>query len=74
MDTDALRCRLLPPFHHDWKIVEDIEQEREAPFAGAWGVARYDPTEQRFREYHLRCARCGREDWRRHTDAPAWVR
>jgi hypothetical protein len=22
----------------------------------------------------LRCARCGKETWMRHTDAPMWVR
>jgi hypothetical protein len=67
-------CLLRPPFRHDWKLVESIEQEREAPFVGARGMARYDPTQRRFREDHMRCARCGKETWRRHTDAPMWVR
>lgn len=71
---DTLRCLLVPPFHHDWKIVENIDQEREAPFVGARGMAVYDPTQRRFTEYHMRCARCGKEAWRRHSDAPMWVR
>ena len=74
INVSQLRCVALPPFHHDWKIVENIEQEREPAFVGALGLAGYDPTQRSFREYHMRCARCGKEAWRRHTDAPMWVR
>jgi hypothetical protein len=72
MDVRSLGCFLSPPFHHDWKVVEDIDQERQPAFV--FGVAADDPTQRRFREYHLRCARCGKETWMRHTDAPMWVR
>lgn len=74
MHISALRCRLVPPFHHDWKVVENIEQERAPAFVGASGIARYDPTQRDFTEYHMRCARCGKEAWWRHSDAPMWVR
>jgi hypothetical protein len=72
MNMCALHCVFLPPFHHDWKLVEGIEQDRQAPFVyrGAWA----DPTQYRFRENHFRCARCGKESWRRQSDAPMWVR
>jgi hypothetical protein len=72
MNVSAFRCVLLPPFHHDWKIVENIEQERQAPFV--FGVAADDPTQRKFTEYQMRCARCGKQIWMRHTDAPMWVR
>lgn len=44
MDTRALRCVLLPPFHHDWKISEDIDQERQPAFT--FGIAADDPTQR----------------------------
>jgi hypothetical protein len=68
----TLQCVLRPPFHHDWKIVENIDQDRESPFVV--GVAWADPTQRTFREYHMRCARCGKETWARHSAAPMWVR
>jgi hypothetical protein len=74
MDMRPLRCRPAapPPFHHDWRVVEDIDQERQPAFT--FGIAADDPTQRKFRQYQLRCARCGKETWMRHTDAPMWVR
>lgn len=60
----------MPPFHHDWKVVENMDEQREPGYSSRTSWA--DPTLREFREYHMRCARCGKEAWWGHTDAPAW--
>ena len=70
MNVRSLRCLLTPPFHHDWKLADALgDQKRESGFVlgGDWA----DPTQREFREYRMRCARCGEETWWSHTDAPA---
>ena len=71
MNTRALRCLFMPPFHHDWKLVENIAQERQSSDADEhWA----DPTSREFHARLLRCARCGTEAWwnESHHRRPIW--
>ncbi|HET8821318.1 MAG TPA: hypothetical protein VFM57_07200 [Thermoleophilaceae bacterium] len=73
MNGRGLRCVLLPPFHHDWKLVENLGTEHREPGFRS-GASWADPTLNEFREYEVRCARCGKESWWGESDAPAWGR
>jgi hypothetical protein len=73
MNTRALRCLLTPPFHHDWKLADNIDQERQSPFVLGDAALRSgwsDPQQREFREYQMRCARCGAEQWWNYSESP----
>jgi hypothetical protein len=73
IEMRSLRCLLTPPFHHDWKLADSVNEEGPSSSVDSAGWA--DPIMSEFREYELRCARCGKETWSRDASSdPAAAR
>ena len=75
MNTRALRCLLRPPFHHDWKLAENLDPEdRNLGRIPLGGPGWADPTVGQMQEFHMRCARCGKDTWFSHSAADPNIR